>query len=80
MLSLSSLLAVGTLLVGAAVLWIVSELLSGREEVSLHIGNVMLATVVGTILFAFWGWRSTAIVLGAFGLFWIVGGLFERYR
>jgi hypothetical protein len=65
---------------GAATLWLVSEAIEGKREFILHFGNVMLVTMLGLILFPFWGWRSTAIVLGSFGVLWIIGATVARRR
>lgn len=65
---------------GGAVLWLISEMIEGKREFSLHVGNVMLVTLIGLVLFPFWGWSSTAIVLGFFLVLWIVGAVVERCR
>ena len=78
--ALSFVVAGLALLGGAIVLWFISEMIEGKEEFILHFGNVMFITVLGLILFPFWGWTSTAIVLGCFGVLWLGGAIAERHR
>lgn len=80
MSAVSLLLALPVLLVGASLLWLFSEMLEGKEESSLHFGNVLLATVVGLALFPFWGWISTGLVLAFFGALWILAAFVARLR
>jgi hypothetical protein len=68
------------LLGGAIVLWFVSEMIEGKQEFILHFGNVIFVTALGLILFPFWGWASTAIVLGCFAVLWFGGAIVERLR
>jgi hypothetical protein len=72
--------AVGVLICGAIFLWLLSEAIAGNEEPILHYGNVLLATVVGTATYLYWGWISVGIVLLVFGGIWTLGSLYERFR
>ena len=71
-------LAVVVLLGASALLNLLSSSLAGYEEFPLHIGFVLLVTLVGAVLFPFWGWTSTAGVLGVVGAWSIAGALLER--
>jgi hypothetical protein len=72
--------AVGVLIFGAVFLWLLSEAIAGNDEMMLHYGNVLLATVVGTAAYLYWGWISVGIVLLVFGGIWMLGSLCERFR
>jgi hypothetical protein len=72
--------AVGVLICGSVFLWLLSEAIAGHDELMLHYGNVLLATVVGTVTYLFWGWTSVGIVLLVFGGMWTLGSLYERSR
>jgi hypothetical protein len=72
--------AVVLLALGSSFLWIVSESIAGDEEPALHFGNVALVTLIGTGGFLVWGWTAIAVVLGAFGAWWIAVGVLERSR
>jgi hypothetical protein len=74
----SWLLAVLVLLIGAVFLNVLSGSLAGYEEFPLHFGFVSLVTVIGAVLFPFWGWTSTAWVLGVFAAWGIGSALWER--
>ena len=76
---LSFLLAVFVLFVASSILWCLSEKMAGKQEFILHCGNILLVTVLGAILFLFWGWKSVAIVLGVFGGLWMIGSVMERF-
>ena len=77
---LSFLLAVVVLFVASSILWFLSETIEGKQKFILHVGNVMLVTVIGSISFLFWGWISVAVVLGVFGGLWIISSVLERLR
>ena len=72
--------AVGVLIFGAVFLWLLSESIAGYDKLMLHYGNVLLAVVVGTASYLYWGWISVGIVLLVFGGIWMLGGLYERFR
>ena len=55
-------------------------MIEGKSEFILHFGNVMLVTIVGAVLFPFWGWKSTGWVLASFGGLWFLAGVAERLR
>ena len=77
---LSFLLAVVVLFVASSILWFLSEMIEGKQKFILHVGNVMLVTVLGSISFLFWGWISVVLVLVVFGGFWIIYSVMERRR
>ena len=72
--------AVGVLIFGSVFLWLLSEAIAGNDDPILHYGNVLLATVVGTATYLYWGWISVGIVLLVFGGIWALGSLCERFR
>jgi len=72
------LLAVVVLLVASVILNLAEGLVAGYEEFPLHLGNVVLLTTVGAALFPFWGWRSTAWVLGIWTVWSLAGALWQR--
>ena len=72
--------AVGVLIFGAVFLYLLSESIAGYDKLMLHYGNVLLAVVVGTASYLYWGWISVGIVLLVFGGIWMLGGLYERFR
>ena len=74
------LLVIVVLFLGATLLWFISEMIEGKSEFILHFGNVMLVTIVGAVLFPFWGWKSTGWVLASFGGLWFLAGVAERLR
>lgn len=75
----SSFLAnVAALLVVAFVLSVVYENIAGNESFSLPFVNIIIVVLVGSVLFWWFGWRSTFVVLAIYGVFCIVGGLVER--
>jgi hypothetical protein len=71
-------LAVAVLLIGAVFLNLLSSSLAGYEEFPLHFGVVSLVTVIGAVLFPFWGWTSTGWVLGVVAAWGIGSALWER--
>jgi hypothetical protein len=75
---LSWLLAVLVLVIGAVFLNVLSSSLAGYEEFPLHFGFVSFVTVIGAVLFLFWGWTSTAWVLGVVAAWGIGSALWER--
>jgi len=77
---LSFLLAVFVLFVASTLLWFLSEMIEGKQKYVLHVGNVLLVTILGSILFLFWGWKSVVLVLSVFGGLWIIGSVVERLR
>lgn len=75
----SFVLAAVVLFVSASLLWLSSQAVVGKQEFRLDFGSVLLAVIVGIVLFAFWGWKSIGIVLGGFAGLWVVIGLWERF-
>ena len=69
---LSFLGALVALLAGALFLNFAEQALAGRKTYFLHFGFVSMLVVVGGVLFAFWGWTSTAWVLGVAAV-WTLG-------
>jgi len=76
---LSMLGALVSLLVGALILNFVSQGLEGRKTYFLHFGFVITILVVGAAVFPFWGWTSTAWVLGVAALWSILPALWQRF-
>ena len=74
------LLAVLVLFVASTLLWFLSEMIEGKRKFILHIGNVLLVTVIGSVLFLFWGWISVLLVLGVIGGFWIISSMVQRFK
>lgn len=71
--------ALVALLLGALILNFASQQLEGRKTFFLHFGWLTSVVVIGGALFPFWGWTSTAWVLGA-STAWSVGPpLWERF-
>ncbi len=71
-------LAVATLLIGSLILSLVYEGVAGNESFSLPFMNIFLVVVVGMVLYWFFGFKSTVIVLGIYAVWAVVGGLIER--
>ena len=74
------LLAVLVLFVASTLLWFLSEMIEGKRKFVLHFGNVLLVTVLGSVLFLFWGWIAVLLVLGVIGGFWIISSLVQRLK
>ena len=75
----SFVLAAVVLSVSATLLWLFSEgFVAGKKEFRLELQSVLLAVVVGIVVFAFRGWKSIGIVLGVFAGLWVIIGLWER--
>ena len=72
------LLAVATLLIGSLFLSLVYEGVAGNESFSLPFAGIFLVVVVGSVLYYFFGFKSTVIVLGLYAAWAVVGGLIER--
>jgi hypothetical protein len=71
---------IAVLIVGSLFLSLVYEGVAGNESFSLDFGGILLVTVVGGVLAPWYGWISTGIVLGVWGLICVVGGLADRQR
>ena len=72
---------VGVLLalaLGAVILNFGAQSLEGRDTVFLHFGWVALILLIGVALFPFWGWTSTAWILGAAALWSLGPPLWQR--
>ncbi len=70
--------ALVVLLLGAVLLNFASQTLEGRDSVFLHFGWLTLVVATGAALFPFWGWTSTAWVLGAATLWSLAPPLWQR--
>ncbi len=70
--------ALVTLGLGALVLNFVGQGLEGRTTVFLHFGWLTLVVLIGGALVPFWGWTSTAWVLGVATVWTVVPPLWER--
>ena len=68
------------LLIGSLILSFLYELTAGNNKFSLPFLNIILVTVIGCALFPFFGFTSTVIILGVYGLWCAAGGLLERYH
>ena len=75
---LNFVLAVAALLMGSVILSLVYEGIAGNESFSLPLANILLVVVVGGILYWYFGFRSTVIILGLYAVWAVVGGLIER--
>jgi hypothetical protein len=71
-------LALASLLIGSIILSIVYEGVAGNERFSLPFANIFLVVVVGSVLYFFFGFRSTIVVLGLYTVWAVVGGLIDR--
>ena len=61
-------------ILGALQQAIAAGTLKGTTAFSPHVGNLLLAVILGVGLGIFWGWTSTGILLLLFALFAVVGG------
>ena len=66
------------LVLGALVLNFGAQSLEGRDTMLLHFGWVALILLIGGALFPFWGWTSTAWVLGVAALWSLLPPLVQR--
>jgi hypothetical protein len=71
-------LALAALLIGSLILSIVYEGVAGNESFSLPFANIFLVVVAGVVLYWFFGFKSTLIVLGVYAVWAVVGGLIDR--
>ncbi len=67
------------LLLGAVLLNFAAQTLEGRDSVFLHFGWLTLVVATGAALFPFWGWTSTAWVLGVATLWSLAPPLWQRF-
>lgn len=70
--------ALVVLLVGGLILNFVSQALEGRTTYFLHFGFVTLIVVMGAAVFPFWGWASSAWVLGVMSVGSLVPPLWQH--
>lgn len=59
-------LALTALLFGSLILSLVYEGIAGHESFSPPFANIFLVLVVGAVLYGFFGFKSTLIVLGLY--------------
>ncbi len=78
MVVLSFVGALLALVLGALVLNFGAQSLEGRDTMLLHFGWVALILLIGGALFPFWGWTSTAWVLGVAALWSLLPPLLRR--
>jgi hypothetical protein len=71
-------LAIAVLSVGSLILSIVYEGIAGNESFSLPFTNIFLVVVVGAVLYWFFGFTSTVIILGLYAFWAVIGGLIDR--
>lgn len=77
-LALSFFANLAVLLVGALVLSVVYETVAGNTSFSLPFVNILLVVLVGGVLFWWFGWQSTFLLLATYGAFCVAGGLLDR--
>ena len=70
--------ALFVLALGAVLLNFGEQTLEGRESLFLHFGWLVLVVVIGGGLFPFWGWTSTACVLGVATVWSLAPPLWQR--
>jgi hypothetical protein len=75
---LNFLLALAALFFGSLILSLVYEGIAGNESFSLPFANILLVVVVGAVLYWFFDFKSTVIVLGLYAAWAVVGGLMDR--
>lgn len=75
---LGFLIALAALLIGSLLLSLVYEGIAGNESFSLPFSNLLIVTVLGAVLYAFFGFAAVAAVLGIYGVWWVGGGLIDR--
>ncbi len=63
---------------GAVILNFGAQSLEGRDTMFLHFGWLALILLIGVSLFPFWGWTSTAWILGAAALWSLGPPLWQR--
>jgi hypothetical protein len=69
------------LFIGTCALAVVNALFEGKTEGgNLHVGTAILVSIIGGVLFLFWGWTSTLVLMGFLTVWTVVGGLAERKR
>lgn len=66
------------LLFGSVLISVMYENIVGSESFSLPLSNILLVTVVGTVLSVWWGWTATLSTLGVYAVYSIVGGFADR--
>ncbi len=66
------------LLFGSILISVIYENTAGRETFSLPFSNILLVTLVGTVLSVWWSWTSTLSTLTVYAVYSIVAGLYER--
>ena len=74
-------LHVVALLVGSVLFSVMYETIQARGETvgfSLPLSNILLVTVLGTVLSFWWGWYATVLTLAAYGLYCVIAGLLDR--
>ena len=71
------LFALAALLVGSLILSLVYEGIAGNASFSLPFANIFLVVVIGAVLYWFFGFKSTVIILGLYAVWAVVGGLIE---
>lgn len=72
------LLALAALFFGSLILSLVYESIAGNESFSLPFTNILAVVVVGAVLYWFFGFKSTAVILGLYAAWTVFGGLIDR--
>ncbi len=75
---LELLLAVASLAVGACVLNVLGDWMSGRERATLEWGSILVITLVGSGLFLLWEWSGVAGVLAVIAGWSVIGILWDK--
>ena len=76
---MSLVLAIAVLFLGTSALSVLSEIMVGKkDEWNLHVGTGILVGIIGGMLFAFWGWWSTAAVFAILVPWTVFGALKDR--
>ncbi len=75
---LKFILNIVTLVVGSTLFSVMYEMIAGNRSFSLPFGNILLATLIGAVMFLFGGWVSTVAVLGLYGVYCLIGAFADR--
>ncbi len=78
MVVLELLLAVASLAVGACVLNVLGDWMSGRERATLEWGSILVITLVGSGLFLLWDWSGVVGVLAVIAGWSVIGILWDK--
>ncbi|UCD84281.1 MAG: hypothetical protein JSU92_13545 [Deltaproteobacteria bacterium] len=71
---------IAILLAGSSLLAVLQENIQGAQEFSLPFISMSLIVILGIFLFPRFGWYSTTIILGIYGVICVITGLLGRRR